>query len=197
MTIFGKVLIGAMLVTAGFLVFRGYNSKTIKEVSRTDTTTMGETQQPSDVDASNTGSIATTTNSDGNDFKGSMNDLITRGGSYKCTFDQTNDISHTTGIVFISDKHIRGDFDTRVKVLSVDTSIGSHMISDGDFIYTWSGEMPTGFKLPVDIKTSAATPNSQSFDYNQKLDYNCTSWTIDPDKFILPSGIEFKGEVAQ
>ena len=33
---------------------------------------------------------------------------------------------------------------------------------------------------------------SQSFDFNQKLDYNCVSWTIDPNKFVLPTEIEFK-----
>ncbi len=191
MTIFGKILIAAMLITAGVLIVRGY-VKPSTEIAMNSNSTEDQSSMTSSTLASDL-QASTTLSEENTDFNGSMQDLITRGGNYKCTFDEQNDVSHSTGTVFISDKNIRGDFDTSVKVLSSDTTISSHMISDGEFIYTWSALMPSGVKLAVDNNVSStASTTAQSFDYNQKLDYNCVAWTVDQSKFTLPTEVEFK-----
>lgn len=176
MTTFGKVLIGLMLATATVLIIRGG--------SKGDDMPVIEAPAES---ATSTPAVV-----DDNKFNGSMSDLVARGGDYECSFAQTNDMSDSTGIVFISGKKIRGDFKTTVKAVS-SMNVESHMISDGAFIYSWSSMVPTGFKVAVAESGNApSTPSgSQSFDYNQKLDYNCKAWVADSIKFELPASIKF------
>lgn len=174
MTIFGKVLIGLMLATAAVLIIRG----------------AGKTE---DMPVIETPSETPTTTSDtaaDNKFNGSLSDLQSRGGDYKCSFVQTNDGSDSTGTIYISGKKMRGDFNTTVK-LAADMKVESHMISDGEFIYNWSSMVPTGFKMAIDQDATATPSTSQSFDYNQKLDYDCEVWTKDEAKFALPTEIKF------
>ena len=189
MTILGKVIIGAMLVTAGVLIFKG-TGKPIAVVS--NDATLANNQSETSTDITKDAPVASSTVNENMEFNGSVQDLMARGGSYKCTFNQKTAVSDSTGTVFVSNKNVRGDFNTHVSIMSQSTTIDNHMISDGDFIYTWSGAMPNGLKLPVDKTASSSSANAQSFDYNQKLDYSCSPWTIDPNKFVLPSDIEFK-----
>lgn len=174
MTIFGKVLIGLMLTTAAVLLIKGDGN--------TDDVIVSE---------SSTEETVETTPTDDTAFSGSMKDLIARGGDYECTFVQTNDMSDSTGTVFISGTRMRGDFKTTVKAVS-DMKVESHMISDGVFMYTWSSMMPTGMKIAIAESATAETSSAtQSFDYNQKLDYDCKPWTSDSAKFTLPTDITF------
>lgn len=190
MTIFGKVIIGAMLITAAILIFKNSGKsdekmvpEPVADITNSSTSDLGQNESTSSTSSSSSSTI---------EFTGSLEELATRGGSYKCVFDHKTDIGESTGTVFISDKHIRGDFNSVVKVMSQTTNIESHMISDGDFTYTWSPSMPNGLKLPVNKTASSSANSSQGFDYSQKLDYKCDSWTIDPNKFVLPKDIEFK-----
>lgn len=174
MTIFGKVLIGLMLATAAVLLIKGDGT--------TDDVIVTESPAEETVE---------TTPTDDTVFNGSMKDLIARGGDYECTFSQTNDMSDSTGTVFISGAKLRGDFKTTVKAVS-NMNVESHMISDGAFMYTWSSMMPTGMKIAIaEGSTAETSPATQSFDYNQKLDYDCKPWTSDVAKFTLPTDITF------
>ncbi len=177
MTIFGKVLIGLMLVTAGVLIIKGGVEKSSEDL-------VVEEAQDQDV-------VATTDVSSEGKFNGSVKDLMARGGDHECSFTETNDMSDSTGQVYISGSKIRGDFNTTVKAVS-DMKVESHMISDGEFVYTWSSMLPTGMKMPVVESSSATTStDSQTFDYNQKLDYDCRPWTVDASKFVVPTEIKF------
>ncbi len=180
MTTFGKILLGLMLATAAVLVVRGHKTPSSEMVPTMPAET-ASTTTPSSTDL-------------GGSFSGSMNDLIARGGDYKCTFDQLTEVSHSTGTVVISGKNVRGDFITEVKAVS-GMKVGSHMISDGEFIYTWSDMISMGMKFKVAAAaTGTSTPSSasnQNFNYNQKLDYQCTPTTRDASLFVVPATITF------
>lgn len=179
MTTFGKILLGLMLATAAVLVVRGHKAPSSEIVSVPAETTSTTTPSAGAVDGS---------------FSGSMNDLIARGGDYKCTFDQLTEVSHSTGTVVISGKNVRGDFITEVKA-ATGMKVGSHMISDGEFIYTWSDMISMGMKFKVAAAaTGTSTPSSasnQNFNYNQKLDYQCAPTTRDASLFVVPATITF------
>lgn len=176
MTLFGKVLLGLILVTGAVLIIKGEPKD---EVVVEDTqTTEAETPAPAE----------------NKKFEGSTAELIARGGDHVCTFDQTVENSRSTGTVYISNGKMRGDFKSDVSASGTNMSVESHMISDGEFMYTWSSMMPTGFKMAVVQNTTAdgTTPTSQQmFDANMKLSYDCDPWTTDVSKFTLPSAVTF------
>ena len=165
-------MLGLILATGAFLIIRG-GSKHEEATPVADSET-SETQT-----ASANGS-----------FNGSLADLAMRGGSHKCTFMHSTDVSDSSGTLFISGKKMRGDFKTHEKVNGTD--IESHMLSDGSFAYVWSPAMPSGMKMQTEL--TAATPGSTTsanFDYSQKLDYQCEAWTADEATFALPANVTF------
>ena len=182
MTLFGKVLLGVILATAGFLIVRGAiksDDMALEEAGEIPVATAPETESVEEASV----------------FSGSAKELMARGGNNKCTFTQEVENSKSTGTVYISGQKLRGDFKSDVTAAGVNMSVESYMISDGEFMYTWSSMMPTGFKVKiVDTSATATTaPSSQqSFDSNQKLEYSCVSWTPDESQFMLPATITFK-----
>lgn len=176
MTLFGKVLLGLILVTGAVLIVKG-EPKDEVAVEEAQTT---EAENPSQVE--------------NNKFEGSTAELIARGGDHVCTFDQTVENSRSTGTVYISNGKMRGDFKSDVSAGGTNMSVESHMISDGEFMYTWSSMMPTGFKMAIIDSATAdgTTPTSQEmFDANMKLSYDCDPWSADASKFTLPSTVTF------
>ncbi len=177
MTIFGKILLGLILATAAVLLIKGASNSPEEE--------MGETTEVSEGAVETAPAVEET---DMAEFKGSMKALIARGGNYKCTFKQDTEVGTSTGTVYISGNEMRGDFSSVVAVAN--TTIESHMISDGEFMYTWSPLMPGGMKMKID-STATAEGSSQGFDTNQELDYECDLWTRDGTVFNLPEGTTF------
>ncbi len=181
MTLFGKVLLGVILATAGFLIVRGAiksNDVVLEETGESPVATTPETESAEDVSV----------------FSGSAKELMARGGNHKCTFTQEVENSKSTGTVYISGQKLRGDFKSDVTAAGANMSIESHMISDGEFMYSWSSMMPTGFKMKIAETgaTATTTPsNQQSFDSNQKLEYTCVAWTPDEAQFTLPTNVTF------
>lgn len=179
MTIFGKILLGLILATAAGLIIKGAVQKD-DVVLAPEEEAVTETETPAPADSSK--------------FEGSTAELIARGGDHVCTFDQTVENNRSTGTVYISNGKMRGDFKSSVVTGATPIDVESHMISDGEFMYTWSSMMPTGFKMAVVQNTTAdgTTPTSQQmFDANMKLSYDCDPWTVDASKFTLPSAVTF------
>lgn len=123
-------------------------------------------------------------------FSGSMKDLVARNQSVKCTFNHSTDVDTSSGTVYVSGGKIRGDFDINAKQ-AVGT-FQAHMITDGEYSYVWSSLLAQGFKMPI-AKASAQTASqpTSGVDYNQNLDYQCESWSVDDSVFITPSDISF------
>lgn len=178
MTLFGKVLLGLILATAAFLIVRGAAKKDDVVLAPVE-----ETSATEPVPAEEEALV----------FTGSTKDLLARGGDYKCTFAQEVENSKSTGTVYISGEKLRGDFKTEITATGPAMLVESHMISDGEFMYTWSSMMPTGFKMNVTetSETATITPSQQGFDANVDIDYNCVAWTPEESQFSLPSTVTF------
>ena len=121
-------------------------------------------------------------------MKGSMQDLIARGGSWKCEFTHKTDVGDSTGTVYTSGGMVRGNFISRVPQLG---EVKSSMIARDTFVYTWSDMMPQGFKMPMSSEGPSATTAGQTNFYEQELDYNCTPWEVDTALFEVPTTMTF------
>lgn len=119
--------------------------------------------------------------------------LMENGGNYECTFTHNTEMGESTGVVYIADKKIRGDFVSKVSVPGLGDmgNIETFMISDGESVYSWSSMSEEGVKVPqsdqnVESQGEATIPT------NQELDYKCVAWKVDESKFSLPTNITFK-----
>ncbi len=120
---------------------------------------------------------------------GSIKDLMARGSS-ECTVSNKVANSESSGTVYVGNGKMRGDF--KSVTVNPAMTIESHMISDGEYIYSWSSAMPQGVKMAV-AATQSGQPtgqNQQDF-YNSQVDYDCNSWRVDESKFEVPSDVTF------
>lgn len=129
-----------------------------------------------------------------NGKKIAFSEFIKQSGSYKCTVNQSLNNTVTKGTTYLSNGMIRGEYNTKVSGMSVDSTI---LVRDG-YTYSWNSMMPSmGFKMKV--QTTTNTPNvgasasgSYSFNAEQIGDYDCQAWTVDQSKFAVPTTITFK-----
>ena len=121
-----------------------------------------------------------------------FSEFIKTGGSYKCTVNQSVGGVDTKGLTYLNNKMIRGEYNTKVQGMSIDTTL---IVRDG-FTYTWTSLAPTmGFKAKVVDKApdnQAEMSGKYSFNAEQIGDYDCQSWTADDSKFTLPTSVTFK-----
>ncbi len=124
--------------------------------------------------------------------RGSMKDLLSRESS-KCTVSNTTANSESNGTVYVGQGKMRGDFTSVTK--SPDMTIESHMISDGEYIYTWSDAMAQGVKIPVASANMSGQPNAPKSEqvemYNADVAYTCDSWRADESQFEIPPSVTF------
>ncbi|OHA18289.1 MAG: hypothetical protein A2664_02395 [Candidatus Taylorbacteria bacterium RIFCSPHIGHO2_01_FULL_46_22b] len=151
-----------------------------------------------DMTATTTDSTATTastssTSSSEVSFRGSMSELIKRGGSYKCTVTFNSPAGNSDGTVYVSGDRLRGDFKTVVAEAGL--TVENHMLGVGGYLYNWNSMTSQGFKSKMStdkaIDESKPTSASESLDYNQALDYKCVAWDGDASLFEFPKGIVF------
>lgn len=125
--------------------------------------------------------------------QGSFADVLARGGNYECTFTSTDPDSESSGVIYVSDKRIRGDFKSMVEKSGL---VASSMIVDGKAVYTWSDATPLGIKIPIVSSEDGSNQVTDSFNSENKnasVDYECKSWKVDETMFVPPSGIQFMG----
>lgn len=122
-------------------------------------------------------------------FKGSMQELMARGGSWKCDVSVTAQGISSTGTTYVAQGMVRADFvSTMPQVGEVET----HMIMKGNTAYTWTSMMKQGFKFPISGAEADPEVSAEvSAQLNQDYDYRCTAWPTDESTFALPSGITF------
>lgn len=125
----------------------------------------------------------------GSATKGSIASLLAAGKNVSCTM--TNPDGKGTGAIYVSGKKVRGDFTT---MTDPSKEFKSSMIQDGEYAYMWSDADKKGTKFKVSA-IPTPTPNSASttdaVDINQEVDMNCSTWTVDPSKFIVPADVQF------
>ena len=124
-------------------------------------------------------------------FFGSMKDLMTRGKSLKCTYeDDTNDGGKVVGVLYVADNKAKSE----VEFEEENMKGTAHALIDGDWMYSWASFMPQATKMNI-----STISDGQEFDAEEEagtlgkaLDYKCRPWIKDGSKFKLPAGVEFK-----
>lgn len=113
-------------------------------------------------------------------------------GSYSCTVTQDIGVAQTQGTVFIDNGKMRGDFNSTVQGMNVNTSL---VVKEG-YTYTWTSLAPIGFKTPLvkgaSASSTASTSGTYGIDTKKIGSYNCVPWTADASKFTLPTSVTFK-----
>jgi hypothetical protein len=123
---------------------------------------------------------------------GTFLDLLANGKTSKCTFSATGENGKTNGTIYISGEKARAE-------ISITTSNGkeakTYMIKDGDTFYMWGDSLKVGVKMVMNMNEFANNiKNNQDFeglDPNQKVDYKCSTWTLDNNQFAPPTNIKF------
>ena len=134
--------------------------------------------------------------------QGTLRSLLGLGQNVKCEFvyiDDEND-NTTSGTVYVAGERMRGDFD----MMQDNEPYSMHMIRDAEYAYTWGdgpmGEMATKMKLETQTPTEANSTDpvdTDPFESDERVDYECESWTVAASQFTPPSDVEFMDMSAQ
>lgn len=124
-------------------------------------------------------------------FSGSLADLAARTGSWKCTVDTSTVEAVSSGVTYVSGGKVRSDFSSSVGGYG---NIETHMIADGEYVYSWTSMMPQGVKAKMTASSGGADTATAgaSADANVRYSYDCQPWTADPSLFVVPSDITFR-----
>jgi hypothetical protein len=173
------IAVGLLLLVSLYLIFRPKPNNT-----------QPSTAQNSDSQMENN----EITNITGNIF-----DVLKAGNSVKCTYT-TGDTNYTSeGTTYVAGSKFRADMKTSMED---NTQIESHMISDGEWAYSWSNAMPQGFKMKIsDLNKQVeqtnpevqrdANLNTALRDFESKIDYKCIKWDVDNSMFNVPTDVQF------
>lgn len=119
---------------------------------------------------------------------GTFASLMGMAGAQECTISTQVEDTSSQGVVYVSGGKIRGDFTSTVN----NQTMHSHMIHLGSTVYTWTDEMPQGFKMEVPQGDATSdTTSKEVFDANQNVQYSCKPWLEDSGKFTPPADIQF------
>lgn len=129
------------------------------------------------------------------EVKGSILDLVKKGIPLSCNFEYVGEDNQTRGVTYVNGDKVRGDFFTSTS----EGTMEGHMISDGEYVYTWSSEMPQGVKMKIDEfekdtdleSNEIATQDGQAEALKGDYDYKCLPWSPDSNVFEVPTDIQF------
>ena len=122
-------------------------------------------------------------------FTGSIAELATRGGSWKCTVDSTTTHVVSSGVAYVSDGKVRGDFTTSVSGYG---NLESHMFADGTDVYTWSSVAPQGMKMKMTALSTDNVHLGYGAQANESFSYDCQPWVADVSLLTPPASVTFK-----
>ncbi len=176
-----KIILAIVALILLVLVFFGSKGKKTDETQTTKTT---EKTAVTNVETSES------------DFKGNLMDLFKAGKNMKCTYSNTTDEFSISGTTYIAGNKMRMDATT---TMEDKTSIESHMVSDGTWMYSWSAAMPQGIKMKIDTQLTESQTNPDTTNntdnyaktFQEDYDFKCTNWNADNGKFEIPANITF------
>ena len=134
----------------------------------------------------------------GEKMSGSIADLINAGKSLQCSFSSSADGYSSDGTVFVSGSNVRGDFNSE----QGGKETQSHMIQNGENIYTWTDEPKQGMVMKISKEDAQkykdeAESSAGSFNMDDSYEYSCMPWGSDSSKFTPPSDVQFTDLSAQ
>ena len=125
----------------------------------------------------------------------SIEELLTRNASLRCTYNVNDAGSVNTGTAyFAGGKNMYGEFTNTAN----NTSTTAYVIRNGDTQYVWMKGSNTGYKADVSAFTKERQQQmSQQFDPDKKYQFSCTKWQKDESKFVPPTTVTFTDIAAQ
>jgi hypothetical protein len=136
------------------------------------------------------GQQATVVTSQNGDAPVTLKDLLARGGTQICTFNNSTNGVNTSGTVYIQNGKLRGDFTTQ----NNGQNIAGHMVVDNNTSFFWTDLTAQGFKVPFNSLANAPTghvASQSSLDTNLPMQYSCKQWSADSSVFNLPKNVVF------
>lgn len=180
------VIVAALAIGGGVYYSKQKAAAPASPEVTTETTATTETETNTTA-TTETGAENNQTVTAGASTSGTLRGLLALGGSWTCTVENKNPGAESTGTVYLSGQMMRGDF-----MLKNQATSEAHMIKTGNDMYVWNGAQ--GAKMSLDMTTPAGNTQaktSNGVDLDQKVDYQCQSWTKDESKFAVPSGVNF------
>lgn len=93
-----------------------------------------------------------------------------------------------SGTVYVAGEKMRGDFVMTAGGKETD----GHMISDGEYMYSWSSAASQGTKIKINATAAQGdSQKSNDVDLDREVEMDCDNWSVDESKFELPTGIDF------
>lgn len=135
---------------------------------------------------------APTTTANEESMNASLREILDRGGSIQCSFsfndDQTK--SQTRGSIFVSGKKFAEMAD--VTISGVTTPQKMNIISDGNYVYSWTQDSAIpGIKMKFEATASGTTNPQAGASFDKKMDMKCSNWIADDNKFVVPNTVSF------
>lgn len=125
--------------------------------------------------------------------KYSIEEIMSLGKSYECTFLKEDATSQVSGKVFTDGKQVYGEFNINTQIIN--QNFQSFLVIKDDMTYTWTSLQGVGYKAPVvRSATVNASPSEQAqiVGTQDQVDYTCNPWTnVDNSKFEIPKNITF------
>jgi hypothetical protein len=209
MTIFGKLVLGTLMVLISGAVFYGLTSY-VKEDSAaipkevaTESTTTDLFPLPTSTSTDEGGLLGATTTIQGaatgtgevskpTGKKIPFTEFMSKGGSYTCSIVQTVANMTSNGTVYMHDALVRLEFSTSIANQTINTT----MVARDNYMYTWTSTTPgKGYKTKISqSETSGKQPSTLTWNGSQVGDYTCVPWKADDSLFELPKSIVFTNQ---
>jgi len=189
MTLFGKLVLGGLVLVIGGAIFFSVTSGVQNDSAAVPVVAAIPEETTTATSTATATTTATTTPEKPAGKKMAFSEFMKQGGSYQCDVTQTVATMTTSGKVYIHDKLVSGKFSVSVAGQTVETN----MIMRDGFSYTWTNlGKNTGIKTKVDAPATGGTaPSTMTWTGAQIGDYNCEPWTADDTKFEIPTTITF------
>jgi hypothetical protein len=124
-------------------------------------------------------------------LQSSIADLFIGGETKKCTFNLSEKNNRTTrGTILVTKNMAYANFAINDNKRETKTNL----IRNNDTFYIWGDSFPSGIKIIMNVNEMAQkmkSSNYSGFDPDQKVNYNCSPWTLDSAIFTPPSSVKF------
>jgi hypothetical protein len=151
--------------------------------------TRGITETPSQEVSAVPNKEDTASSAQSQNFKGSMQELLARGGSWKCDVESTAGGVTSRGTTYVADGMVRADFVSTIPQVG---DVETHLIMRDAAAYTWTSMMNRGFKFPISEAEGQTEMSAEvAAPVNQDYDFSCEIWSTDRSLFVLPTDITF------
>lgn len=180
-------VLGLIIIVGGwFLLFSDNDDKTQVTVNKDEAAiTTDETEIK-----------AEDTNDDLSGF-GSIKELFSLGKNITCEYTYSDESSKGSGVGFFAGDRMRMDSEITTNGMTFE----SHMINDGENLYTWSETAEGTFAIITPVSDAEIETNFDDSNFPQTntdvdafendVTYTCKPWGGDRSRFTPPTDIEF------